>query len=240
VNVPLDTPGFATKVWQGTAPAGATAIKVRVIQPRGSADLLVDDASLIRSEPIEVPLTFLSEAPGQLTISNFAASYDLPAPPTALSPPSLPSVQAAGSPLAAVARPTSSSSAATRSTTASSAAVVARVAPAAPSSSSAAAVRVNGPPAAPTERQRGSETELRATDMARAGAQPTAADRALTEVPTIGERRAGHLAAAGITSVAQLARARPQQVMGALGPMSQSRAEALIAEAKRLLEEGGR
>jgi hypothetical protein len=86
VMLPLDGRGFPTRHWAGTAPAGATEAEIRLVQPRGQGKLSVGWVSLSQADPVPVPLTFLSEAPGELTVSGLRVTYDPPARPARRAP----------------------------------------------------------------------------------------------------------------------------------------------------------
>lgn len=77
----LDGPEFVTHTWAGAAPADVTRAEIRLIQPRGPGNLLVGSVSLSRADLISIPLAFIAEAPGALTLSNMSVVYDLPEPP---------------------------------------------------------------------------------------------------------------------------------------------------------------
>jgi hypothetical protein len=81
VIVPLDGREFPLRSWAADAPADATQAEIRLVQPRGKGGLLVEYISLAQADTIGVPLTFLAEAPGELTVSNVRVAYDLPEPP---------------------------------------------------------------------------------------------------------------------------------------------------------------
>ena len=74
--LPLDGRGFATHAWAGISPDGATEAKIRLIQPQGKGNLVVQSVSLSRSDLLSVPLTFLAEAPGELTVSDLRVAYE--------------------------------------------------------------------------------------------------------------------------------------------------------------------
>lgn len=76
----LDDRGFRDRSWSGTAPAGSESAEIRITFPAGPGSLQVDSVSLDRSEMVSVPLTFLSEAPGELKVSALMVAYDLPQP----------------------------------------------------------------------------------------------------------------------------------------------------------------
>lgn len=81
VILPLDGRDFPSHAWAGTTPAGATRAEVRLVQPRSRGNLLVESVSFERTDLVSVPLIFLGEAPGELTVSDLRVTYDLPAPP---------------------------------------------------------------------------------------------------------------------------------------------------------------
>lgn len=81
VILPLDGRDFPTHAWAGAAPEGASQAEIRLIQPQGGGDLLVESVSLSRADMVSVPLTFLAEAPGELTVSDLRVAYHPPEPP---------------------------------------------------------------------------------------------------------------------------------------------------------------
>jgi hypothetical protein len=78
IVLPLDGRDFATHSWAGEVPAGINGAEIRLIQPRFLGNLLVESVSLQHSELVPVKLIFLSEAPGELTVSNLKVAYELP------------------------------------------------------------------------------------------------------------------------------------------------------------------
>lgn len=80
VILPLDGFDFPTHAWAGVAPTGAQQVEIRLVQPKGQATLRVESVSLSRTDGLDVPLLFLSEAPGELTISNLRVAYDTAEP----------------------------------------------------------------------------------------------------------------------------------------------------------------
>jgi len=76
----LDGRGFHTQAWAGTAPVRANQAEVRLVQPQGRGNLLVEELSLARTDMVSVPFTFLAEVPGELTVSDLRVAYDLPEP----------------------------------------------------------------------------------------------------------------------------------------------------------------
>jgi hypothetical protein len=81
IIIPLDEQDFSPHTWVRNAPEGATSVEIRLIQPKGKGDLLVESVSLSRADVVSVPLILLSEAPGELTVSDLRVAYDLPEPP---------------------------------------------------------------------------------------------------------------------------------------------------------------
>ena len=81
ITLTLDGQTFTQSAWSGIAPQDITQAVIRLIQPNSNASnsLLVTSVTLTQSEIIPVPLTFLSDAPGQLTVSSLHVVYDLPA-----------------------------------------------------------------------------------------------------------------------------------------------------------------
>lgn len=73
----LDGHDFKRHSWSGEAPSGVDKVEIRIIQPKGSGNLTVELVSLEESDMISVPFIFLSEAPGQLIVSNMRLVYDL-------------------------------------------------------------------------------------------------------------------------------------------------------------------
>ena len=77
VILPLDGRDFKRHSWSGEAPSGVDKAEIRIIQPKGSGNLIVESVSLEMSDIVSVPFIFLSEAPGELTVSNMRLVYDL-------------------------------------------------------------------------------------------------------------------------------------------------------------------
>jgi hypothetical protein len=69
---------FPLHTWMVIAPAEAVSAVVRLVQPKGFWDMKVESISLKHSNLISIPLTFLSESPGELGISDMHIVYDLP------------------------------------------------------------------------------------------------------------------------------------------------------------------
>ncbi|NJL10319.1 MAG: hypothetical protein HC908_09515 [Calothrix sp. SM1_7_51] len=70
-----------------TVPEMATQLEIRLIQPKGKGDLDIKSVSLRRSSSQNIPLILLSEAPGELTISNLSVTYDVVETEALLEPP---------------------------------------------------------------------------------------------------------------------------------------------------------
>jgi hypothetical protein len=78
IVVPLDAPGFTGYAWTGQIPSGVTTAEIRIIEPRGASPLVVGSVTFSPVDVVAVPLIFLAEAPGELTISDFHITYDSP------------------------------------------------------------------------------------------------------------------------------------------------------------------
>ena len=74
--LPLDGRNFPTHAWAGSAPEGVSQAEIRLIQPRSKGNLVVRSVSLSRSDLASVPLTFLAEAPGELSVSDLRVAYE--------------------------------------------------------------------------------------------------------------------------------------------------------------------
>lgn len=88
VIIPLDGRDFPAHTWVGNAPAAATSAEIRIIKPKNQGDLLVEFISFARADLVWVPLIFLSETPGELTVSKLRVAYDLPESSQPTPPPS--------------------------------------------------------------------------------------------------------------------------------------------------------
>jgi len=71
---------FSGIAWTGQSPPGTTQAEIRLIQPRQGGTLQVNQVTFNRINEHSVPLIFLAEAPGDLTVSNVRVTYDLPTP----------------------------------------------------------------------------------------------------------------------------------------------------------------
>jgi hypothetical protein len=104
VIMPLDGPDFPTHAWSGVAPAGAKHAEIRLIQPKGKGNLFVESVSLMQLDLVDVPLIFLSETPGELTVSNLKVTYDLLPLPEELSSGVVPQERSAMARIAGISR----------------------------------------------------------------------------------------------------------------------------------------
>jgi hypothetical protein len=66
---------FPDHIWILNAPGDAKQVEVHIVQSAGVTD--VESISLRRIEKVPVPLAFLSEAPGEMTVSGMRIIYDL-------------------------------------------------------------------------------------------------------------------------------------------------------------------
>jgi DNA-binding beta-propeller fold protein YncE len=94
--VALTGAGADRQVVTGRAPVAATAAQIRIVLPPGSA-VTARRIGLELIESVTVPLTFVAQSAGELTVSNWQLSFDVdetpqvPPPPTAgLCRPSMP------------------------------------------------------------------------------------------------------------------------------------------------------
>ena len=78
VSIPLAERRFSENVWKGQSPETAVAVEIRLVQARLGGLLTIDRISLNRIDMHSIPLIFLSEAPGELSVSNIQVVYDLP------------------------------------------------------------------------------------------------------------------------------------------------------------------
>jgi hypothetical protein len=81
LTLPLDGPGFTGRALAVTASEGAIRAELKLIQPLGEGDLLVEEVQFVKADKVDVPLIFLGEAPGELKVSVLRVAYDLPASP---------------------------------------------------------------------------------------------------------------------------------------------------------------
>src|ERR1051325_1228387 len=71
--------GFNSSVAQGTSPAEATRAEIHLVVPANTTQE-VKRISLRFSTPTVVPVTFISQAPGELTVSDLRVAFDQAAP----------------------------------------------------------------------------------------------------------------------------------------------------------------
>jgi hypothetical protein len=216
----------------GTVPERAVAAEVHVIMPAKS-DLGVQEVSLQFSETQSVPLTFIAQAPGQLTVSDLRVGYEkVPVPPppvpkTGLCSPTPPD-QTPGeacdsSYCSCCGSKDSMTEAAATVTPANRPAVVGKC-----SNCGKPIVRLGGKLPAPDE--------IRAAFPPTFMAKPKAAPTPLTTIAGIGKARENQLVRAGIDSVEKLAAANPAAVAKAMIGVSIENAPHFIKEARKILE----
>ncbi len=86
---PLDGPDFPTRAWRSEAPPQATHVEIRWIKPQDAENIALRWISLTQDDVAVVPLNFLSEAPGTLTVSGFHVTYEPPPLPNPIVTPEL-------------------------------------------------------------------------------------------------------------------------------------------------------
>lgn len=93
--VEIQRAGVGAAIARGTSPTGAKQAEIRLIVPPGAAAEL-QRVSLRFPQHTLVPITFVADAPGELTVSDWQVSYEEapperpPIPPGGLSPPTPP------------------------------------------------------------------------------------------------------------------------------------------------------
>jgi predicted flap endonuclease-1-like 5' DNA nuclease len=75
----VSTAGFDSSVAQGTSPAEATQAEIHLVTPSNTTQD-VKRISLRFTSPTLVPLTFISQAPGELTVSDLRVAFEEVAP----------------------------------------------------------------------------------------------------------------------------------------------------------------
>jgi hypothetical protein len=216
--LPLDGRNFSGSAWAGVVPNGVTQAEIRLIQPRGANNktnnLLVESVVLEKIELVQVPLVFLSEAPGQLTISQMHVAYDIP---KAQKPPRRVSIAASsGSTKTAIALVPAVSNGNAGGT----------MMPTPQLQPQPATIPVTGTAAVTTQVPQAPQPPQ----------APAASMLPLTSIPGIGEARARQLQAVGIDSLEKLASAAPEDIVQALKGVKQELATDFIKEAQQLIE----
>lgn len=217
ITLTLDGQTFSQSAWAGTIPAGITQASVRLVQSKSSAtpseSLLVTAVTLAHIKLTPIPLTFLSDAPGQLTISKMHVVYDLPTP--ALLTQHTSTATSSGG----IQTPPAQLSAASNGTT-----TTATMPPTPPISSNVGQVaNATQPPTI--------------SNVRTATAQPSASTLSpLNAILGIGEARAPQLEKGGIDSLNKLAQATPNDIVQILKGVSKELAARFIAEAKQIVE----
>ena len=224
--IPLDGRDFSTRSWSGAAPASAKQAEVRLIQPMGGRALILNNVTLTELDTIRVPLIFLSETSGELTLSNLRVAYDLPSAPMQRRP----VVRDLSDALAA--QPRSRSVLAPLVASPLEPAPVEPVAPAAPPPPRSGEVV-----SAPVETRDLSIPAPTAVPV-EVEAAPAAGPLGLAGIKGIGQVRARRLADTGISSLADLAAAIPQDIMTRLRGVTAAAAEDFIRQARQLVGSG--
>ena len=79
--LPVTAGQFDARAAAGTVPAGTQQAEVRLVVPSGAA-LEMRSVDLRFPAPVELPVTFIAEAPGELALLDWQLTYDrVPAPP---------------------------------------------------------------------------------------------------------------------------------------------------------------
>lgn len=225
--IPLDGREFATHGWAGGAPASATQAEVRLIQPAGGGALAVSLVAVAQADSVRVPLIFLSETPGELTLSNLRVAYDLPSAAPALRSTTGVTAARLGSrelalapipppPLPFVAPPIAPTP-------------VEPIAPAAPPAPPLAEA------VAATDAPRDLSTPTPPFVPLAAEGAPPAGPPGLLDILGIGPTRARALTEGGIASVADLAAAAPQDITARLSGVTEAAADDFIRQARQIV-----
>ncbi|HEX8134725.1 MAG TPA: helix-hairpin-helix domain-containing protein [Actinomycetes bacterium] len=234
---PLGPAVFDRQLAEGTVPAAATGAELRLVLPP-DAGVLLGGLAFTLPDANRVPVTFLAEAPGELTVLEPSVAYDEPEP---AAPVPGPTGLCGATPLGQVPgeRPPGDCHCpvcGTRRTMVARALVATRAGRPATAGScprcGARLVRLGGPrdPAAATL-----DRKLVAGPPPGVPPHDGSALR-LTEVRDIGDKRAARLAEAGIGSVAELAAADPDAVAHALPQVSVETARRFVERARALLQ----
>jgi hypothetical protein len=233
-----------------TVPDGTTQAEVHLVAPTGTS-LTVAQLSVRSVQTTTVPISFIAQSPGELTISDLRVAHERVAPPNlpipvgGLAPPTPPGQQpdqtgdqchcsccgddtnmVGGSPAKTPAgRPATVGSCNTCGAT-----IVRLGGPLV-----AGAPQISLPLLQGATRRSGG---FRQRTLAK-GASVPKTPLLLTTIPGIGKVREKQLKRFGIRSVRELASARPQVIAAALTGVSLANAPHFINEARRLLETGG-
>jgi hypothetical protein len=243
----LDQNDFDQYVLEGVVPDGAAQSRFALVLPRGAA-IEVSSLALSSTPTTQVPVTFLSEAPGQLTVSQATVVYDVaPAsapslPPSGLCQPTPPGRSPGSQPddwsycpccgsMKQLLTPTTGMLPSGRPAT------MARCPTCGTTLIQPGGQERHTPLPLPRRRV------VRTVPMSRgsnalAAAPETAAPHepiALTDVSGIGTARQRQLVAAGIDSVRRLAEASTDEVRRALRGISELAAHEMIDDARRRL-----
>jgi hypothetical protein len=242
------TNDFDVLIYTGTSPAEAVQSQVRLVMPAGTT-LLMRRLSLQFPQMHSIPLIFIGQSPGQLTITDLRVAYEkqvaaVPKIPSGgLCSPTTPG-QSAGSPgtcyCQSCRRQQSMIRTQARQTQAGRPAVIGQCV-----QCGSTVIRLGGsvvedaPPLSfPTLHAHSKSDRMRtATGQGRQRASPESEPLPLTTLAGIGPAREKQLREAGIDSVHKLAMADPAAVANALTGVSAENAPHFIDEAKKLLSE---
>jgi hypothetical protein len=246
--------GFETAAITGRTPKQATEAEVHLVLP-SRIEQRVKGISLRFPESVSVPLTFVSQAPGQITVSDWRVAYDrrdptaIPPPRQKLCPPTPPGVQPGEQRHDCCFCPCCEAEVHMKETTevqtgAERPAVVGRCANCAGTVIRLGGQSVGGVPAVDFPRilvRRPAawmpfSTERRETGR-KVVPEPRAVPPTLVDIVGIGPARALQLEKAGLDSVEKLAAATPRKVARALRRtgVSEANADVFIHKAKELL-----
>jgi hypothetical protein len=237
---PLAPGSFDTYVLRGAVPSGSPeALVTLVLPPESIPGLIVEHLAVRFPTDVPIPLTFVADAPGELTLTEPRVLYDVPPPalppipPGGLSPVTPPGKQpGTRDPHDAYCRRCCETSAIGHPEAVATAG--GREARHGTCTRCGAALVTLGQGRAAGAPARAARVFVRTG--------PTASPRGARALPTtmvsgVGERRADRLAAKGIRSVADLGHVSPD-VVGAATAVGVPTARAMIAEAGDLAEQG--
>ncbi len=255
-SIEIQPAGLGAAIARGTSPTGATQAEIHLIIPPGGA-LEIKSLSLRFPQRKLVPITFIADAPGDLTVSDWQVSYEEaaperpPIPPRGLCPPTPPERNPGETPeecgfchCCEAEREMTDSEA--MQTAAGRPVLVGHCV-----SCGSEMIRFGGAlvPDSPHFSSRGVVapqpfiivpprivSEATARVVAPRAVSPPTELPPITAIKGIGERLAAELARHHIKTMADLAKASPQRIAEVKG-VSESQAAQFIAEAQKLLAE---
>jgi hypothetical protein len=246
VRLDVPTAGFGGQAAAGTVPENTVKARLELAVAPGG-EIQVEDVSLRFQRPVAVPVTFVAQAPGELTVSGWEVSYEpvelvAPAVPEAGLCPPAPAEEGKGKEKDRCCCPVCGEE---RELQAAAPAVTAGGRPATVgrcAGCGAPAMRLGGRSVPGAEVLRAvSGPPATTADPGRffgPRAGPPEALRAdLVQVNGVAERRAEMLAEAGIDSLERLSFAAPQEVADALPRVSLELAADFIRQSRRLLRQ---